>query len=282
VNMKGSYDIVTVGEFEGGDIYSGGFNPAYSQFASWCHWPVSILPSDRYDTVYEGRTGHSSLNHVYTPIHDEQTIGSAHYVERVLLEGLTTDSAVESIPLAKSWLSAPTLASVSGATDHGYDKAQRAFVLSATSTSASFTINASSDNPVVNPCFVIKNWGPMKTAVLSVDSVPVPLVEFRQGLVTDVDGTEKMVIWYEFESTSPVEIVVGQKIDFVAPAAPTGLVAMPADGCVLLDWDDNGEPDMGAYSVYRSTTSASGYTKIGSSTNSAYSDASAALGQTYY
>lgn len=39
------------------------------------------------------------------------------------------------------------------------------------------------------------------------------------------------------------------------PAAPTGLVATPGDAQVSLDWNDNTEPDLASYSVYRSTTS---------------------------
>jgi hypothetical protein len=41
----------------------------------------------------------------------------------------------------------------------------------------------------------------------------------------------------------------------VAPAAPTGVVAIPGDTTVLLDWNDNTEPDLAGYNVYRDTDS---------------------------
>ena len=39
--------------------------------------------------------------------------------------------------------------------------------------------------------------------------------------------------------------------DHTAPAAPTGLSATAGDGQVSLDWNDNGEFDLGGYNVYR-------------------------------
>ncbi len=39
------------------------------------------------------------------------------------------------------------------------------------------------------------------------------------------------------------------------PAAPTGLVATAGNETVSLDWNDNTEPDLAGYNVYRSTTS---------------------------
>ena len=46
------------------------------------------------------------------------------------------------------------------------------------------------------------------------------------------------------------------------PAAPTGLVATAGDGSVSLNWDDNTEPDLAGYNVYRSTTASGPYSKI--------------------
>jgi VCBS repeat-containing protein len=66
------------------------------------------------------------------------------------------------------------------------------------------------------------------------------------------------------------------------PAAPTGLTATPGDGQVSLDWNDNSEPDLANYRVYRSTTSGSGYGQIASPSSSAYTDNGVANGTTYY
>ena len=42
------------------------------------------------------------------------------------------------------------------------------------------------------------------------------------------------------------------KIDVPRPAPPVGLSAMGGDGSVALDWDDNSDPDLAGYNVYRS------------------------------
>jgi hypothetical protein len=71
--------------------------------------------------------------------------------------------------------------------------------------------------------------------------------------------------------------------DTTAPAAPTGLVATAGDSSVSLDWADNAELDLASYSVYRSTTSGSGYAAIVTGlTASDYLDPAAANGTTYY
>jgi len=47
--------------------------------------------------------------------------------------------------------------------------------------------------------------------------------------------------------------------DTNAPAAPTALSANPGDETVTLNWNDNNEPDLDGYNVYRSTTSGAPY-----------------------
>jgi len=68
------------------------------------------------------------------------------------------------------------------------------------------------------------------------------------------------------------------------PAAPTGLVATAGDKQVDLNWNDNTEPDLDGYNVYRSLTSGSGYAKINVSlvSTSDYNDSGLTNGTTYY
>lgn len=67
------------------------------------------------------------------------------------------------------------------------------------------------------------------------------------------------------------------------PAAPTGLSALANIGTVDLDWSDNVESDLDSYTVYRSTTSGSGYSAIASGVASSdYTDSSVANHTTYY
>jgi fibronectin type 3 domain-containing protein len=64
-----------------------------------------------------------------------------------------------------------------------------------------------------------------------------------------------------------------RRSDVTAPAAPTGLVATAISGTEIdLDWNDNAEPDVAGYKVYRSLTSGSGFSEIADVPTSAYSD----------
>jgi hypothetical protein len=72
--------------------------------------------------------------------------------------------------------------------------------------------------------------------------------------------------------------------DTTPPAAPMGLTASAGNQTVSLNWNNNSEPDINGYNVYRSTTSGSGYAKINGSllSSSDYIDNSAINGTTYY
>jgi subtilisin len=77
----------------------------------------------------------------------------------------------------------------------------------------------------------------------------------------------------------------GQEADPTPPVAPIGLlVTAPNIGGVLeLDWQDNMEPDLYGYNVYRSETSGGLYTRIASSvTGSAYTDTGLTNSVMYY
>ncbi len=72
--------------------------------------------------------------------------------------------------------------------------------------------------------------------------------------------------------------------DAEPPAAPTGLTASAGDGIVWLSWNDNIEPDLAGYNIYRSTTAGCNYEKLNSTLLSepAYTDTTVHNGITYY
>ncbi|MHC4413016.1 MAG: CBM96 family carbohydrate-binding protein, partial [Planctomycetota bacterium] len=84
-------------------------------------------------------------------------------------------------------------------------------------------------------------------------------------------------------ANKPVLIVTyGDANDATPPAAPTGLGATAGNAQVLLDWDDNTEPDVN-YSVYRDTSTGGPYTEIASGvTVSNYTDTGVSNATTYY
>jgi hypothetical protein len=72
--------------------------------------------------------------------------------------------------------------------------------------------------------------------------------------------------------------------DVFPPASPSGLAAVGSDGTVVLDWDDNGESDLGGYEVYRSQSSGGPYTKLTASpiSTSSYQDNAVTNETAYY
>ena len=87
----------------------------------------------------------------------------------------------------------------------------------------------------------------------------------------NAQGTTTGIVW-NFTTEGPTP-----------PAAPTNLTATGGTGSVSLDWNDNSEPDLQSYSVYRDTTSGEPYTRIAAGVSgSDYVDTSVTNDVTYY
>ena len=208
VKYKADYSPLTIGDFTGGDVYSGEVTD-YSVFPSWNHWPVAQMPSDGRYASFPDRTAHSSLTHVRLPDYRAR-FGDRPFQEKILMEGMTNQSVQQLALLARSWLSAPDLEVVAGCRSAGYEKAERAYKLVAADRSMSFRIMASPDQPLLNPCFEILDWSSANPATLTIDERKCTVgASFRQGISRDPDGRQKMVIWVELEATKPVAVTIG-------------------------------------------------------------------------
>jgi len=209
INYKGEYDPVTIGIFEGSNVYGGELTP-YAVFPTWNHWPVAQMPSDGRYASFPDRTAHSSLTHVFLPTYAEDH-GDRPFEQRLLMEGMLKLSKSERVKLARSWLTAPALKSTRGCTSQGYDQAQRAYLLTANEPKLSFSLKCSGRSPAVNPCFVIKNWDSKAVANLKINGRKVPSDKnFRQGVIRDTDGTRTLIVWIKKASTSSVKIEIAR------------------------------------------------------------------------
>jgi CSLREA domain-containing protein len=72
--------------------------------------------------------------------------------------------------------------------------------------------------------------------------------------------------------------------DATVPASPTGLAATASTSGIALDWEDNSEPDLDGYNVYRSDSLNGTYTKLNASPLAAsqYNDTEAPAGKDSY
>ncbi len=203
VNLKSDYKVFEIFPPRSKvNVWSSGEKTSYSKFSAWNHYPVTQAPCDGRFCVSSDRLTHSAIGAADNLI---DTGG-------VLIYGFTNKNARSLIPLARSWNHAPAISDTTGCDSKGYDRSQRAYLLTATSPKMSLTIDGSKDNPIVNLCLVIKNWQTKSDAAIKIDgerqeSGPA----FRQGNIRNTDGTLTKIIWLKIESTSPLKLAIGSQ-----------------------------------------------------------------------
>ena len=68
-------------------------------------------------------------------------------------------------------------------------------------------LTASQQSPVVNPAFVVSNWGSDKTATITINGKKLDsTTDIRQGVVRRANGVNALVVWMELSTTEPLEI----------------------------------------------------------------------------
>ncbi len=203
VNFQGtSYDGFSISKTSAAEPFPvaalAGYDGTHNQFV---HWPVNNYRTNGADDIGSAFPTHSALFWlVNIPRHDFRQDNIANYQTRLLLTGVSTLNNAGTLDLAKSWMQSPAVQSTSGITSNGYDMAERAYKFTSNSSTMQFTLNASSNNPIHNPAFVIKNWGGDDDAALSINSTPTS--NFKQGIVRDTDGTQTMVIYVPLKTTA--------------------------------------------------------------------------------
>jgi hypothetical protein len=161
----------------------------------WNHWPVSQFPSDGRNCVALDRVGSSEIN---------AGVGiNAVQAGSMIMYGLSNQGAEKLVPLVKAWNYPAPVRNAGEIRSHGYSKSERAYQFTALSDDMKFMLAGSAERPIVNPCFVIRNWGDAKKlARLIINDRELSTgSDFRQGIIRDTDGSPTMVIWLKFEST---------------------------------------------------------------------------------
>jgi hypothetical protein len=126
---------------------------------------------------------------------------------------MTNKPAVSLVSLAKSWIYPPEL-KVKGSSfvSEGYNYRERAYILNRKKGGRSFEckLAASAKSSVVNPAFVIKNWG-KADAVLKIDGKKIKRgKKFRFGHRHRLEGSD-LIVWVRYESESDTEFVFEAK-----------------------------------------------------------------------
>jgi len=185
------------------DAYGGCQNG--SRFRWRDHWPTTM--EDVVGRDASGRkASHGSFFHITDiPVYERD----GGRITKVLLHGMTERDIGEVVPVAKSWLKAPAIQRVEGCESQGYDLTQRAYVLECEDgvSDIELQISASEDSPLVNPAFVIKNWGE-NDIELKLNGKTLKCGEdYRRGHRYRLEGTD-LILWMPYESERTTEVVV--------------------------------------------------------------------------
>lgn len=206
MNLNSEYKHFNIGEI--GSYYkpysqweSMRMAPGHTKYNAWNHYPFGLLPSD--GTVATGidRVSSSCIGTLYG-LHHQLDDGR---VDMYNIYGITNLPAAGLRDLNRSWNHAPVLTSISGAESNGYEKGQRAYVLTKRSAAISFKLDGSETSPILNPCFIIKKWGSDSKARIKINSDNQTAGgKIKQGIIRDTDGTKTLIIWIEQKSYQKV------------------------------------------------------------------------------
>lgn len=216
LNLKSTYKpfyIYQPGTILGPYGWPPELRPEYSHFPVWDHWPVNQIPSDGRWALFPDHYGSAAI--MSPNPKNAFTDGPGPTKTTYFLFGLTTKSAADLALLDRSWLRPAELTISDGSFTKNYDASQRAYILTPKRNSESprkgkleLTVRASQESPIVNPAFVIQNWGD-STAKVKWNGRKVPLSSFRTGFVHRLDGTDLM-IWIQRETTSPFRLSISR------------------------------------------------------------------------
>ena len=90
--------------------------------------------------------------------------------------GLTDKPITDLVPLARMWKNPPKIENVKGCSSEGYKMEERAYHLTAKKETLAFSVATEDKSPLVNPCFVIKNWNSQQQASLRINAEEVGII----------------------------------------------------------------------------------------------------------
>jgi hypothetical protein len=254
VRMKGSTVPLTVVEgtwVEHDPVGQHDCRP-FNHYDDWPAWPdedrsfkagpeLAWLWDEDPDThcyryFWEQYPAHCSMFHMkWQDYEHEEDVRRVKIMLFGMVDATEAANINNTIPLARSWQYAPALTITSADfTGGSYDKTERAYKITRTSqvaTTLEFTLAGSSTSPILNPCFVIADWD-NDNASLTIDGQPVtPGSDFRQGIEMSYDEVPSLVVWVRQDTTSPIDIVIGEAADandFTPPVPdPTEWATVP-------------------------------------------------------
>lgn len=183
---------------------------APSIFTWYNHWPAARIKSVARRATIPDKISSSSLSNVIWPAYEV----TGHNLTKIMLHGMTEKPVSDLVLLAKSWLNAPNITSLTnGLETQSYDQTQKAYCLKLKSDKIpeplSFRINASNNSPVVNPVLLVEGWGEIG-AELDINGKKISgKNRIRMGHQNNVEDTN-LVVWVKVTSVKPLNFTIRQ------------------------------------------------------------------------
>ena len=187
-------------------FYRGEIRREVCIFPWWNHWPTAPKPSDGRWAMDCDQASHSALTHTEWKEHSK----TENTMTKIMMHGMTDKPAGQLVPLASSWAKPPRLVlSGSSFVSLGYDVTQRAYVLSCRRPGRPQAIKlglaADRDSPVLNPGFVLRNWGQAEASLKINGRKTEQGKDFRVGHYHRLEGSD-LIVWIRAQSSEPVKI----------------------------------------------------------------------------
>jgi hypothetical protein len=209
INLKSDYKPFTVVTPENSKVSPYEGSAPGSRFNFRDHWPVSHVKSHTRVAESADRPSHTSLSHIKWDHHSE----TDQSLTWIMMHGMVDSDDDHLVKLAASWIRPAELRILAGNyRSGGYDQSQRAYVMAASDIAedVGFELLAEDKSPVVNPAFLIKNWGSSNVGLKINDQDVEQGNNFRAGHITHKNGTD-LIIWLQLESCEPVKIILYRK-----------------------------------------------------------------------
>jgi hypothetical protein len=204
INTKSEYrpfSILRPQDNPGIDIYSGEIRREVDVFPWWNHWPVAPRPTDGRYAWLADRAAHASVSHWFWDAFST----TDRSMTKVMLNGMTNKKAEELIPLAKSWSNPAEIVLSDLNSSAAYTTTERAYTitLEADITSLDFTLEGSKESPIVNPAFVVENWGNGELELKINGSLIERGADFRYGFRESLDNRD-LIVWIRLEAEKDI------------------------------------------------------------------------------
>ena len=189
--------------------YGGGIKEidySYSHFHARNHWPIAQIPCDGRFALADDRVTSSAITSPEPPMLRNKKTGT---LEGRFVLGLTNKSIDELVPFARFWIRTPKLKiNSTGFYSSGFDRNERAFKIIKSDDaedSLNLKIDADQNSPIVNPVFVIKNWGKKNLSLFVGNRELLFKKDYRYTLRKTLETTD-LILWIRIKSFSVINL----------------------------------------------------------------------------